>query len=190
MFQTLEYYQVIFEFSAENFFFSRDFLILGLVVLNISHNDLSDVTPQQFSPFCSLKIIDINGTSMQPCICQMITVYLRKRGLTIKNGITCDAPSDGGNGKFLIEWVKIDVTITLFFLLTSPWIAVYCGDFTPQLNDSIQFHECLQNVREIRLADESRRTWLSIVGGLFAFFVVFMGKFHLISIPAHRYVDS
>lgn len=158
-------------------------LISGLVVLNISHNDLSEVTPQRFSPFCSLKIIDVNGTSMQPCTCQTVAMYLKRRGLSIKNGITCDGSSDDGRGRifFIDSNTKQSIALIKFisFICCCCLIAVYCGDFTSSLNESLQYFECLQNVREIRMSAESRRTWLSIVCGLFAFFVIFMGKFLL-----------
>lgn len=53
-----------------------------------------------------------------------------------------------------------------------------CTDLTNATTESIHYHECLQNVRDIQLAEGSRRTWLSIFGGLFTFLVVFMGMIY------------
>lgn len=67
-----------------------------LLVLNISHNDLSEVNPHQFSTFCSLKIIDINSTRMAPCTCQLVSMYLRRRSIEMKNGLSCESITEGG----------------------------------------------------------------------------------------------
>lgn len=54
---------------------------------------------------------------------------------------------------------------------------VYCDERILTLKDSNDYAVCLQNVRDIKLSAESRRTWLSVVGGLLTFFIVFMGRF-------------
>lgn len=91
-----------------------------LVVLNISHNYLADLTPARFSPYCNLKIIDVNGTSMDPCRCQAVTMYLRRRvGLDIKNGITCEPPSDGGKCKSHISPISKPQLNEIFIYFSS-----------------------------------------------------------------------
>lgn len=74
-----------------------DFGILPkLDLLNVTGNPLSEITPQQFSPFCSLKSIDIeNATDMEPCACQAIKVYLQSHSITLKYGLDCSTIKEG-----------------------------------------------------------------------------------------------
>lgn len=67
-----------------------------LLVLNISNNPLSEVTAQQFSPFCSLISIEIqNGTQMPPCMCKTLKFYFRNRSINLKEGLDCSTEREG-----------------------------------------------------------------------------------------------
>lgn len=74
-----------------------DFGILPeLYKLNISSNILRDLTPQQFSPFCNLREVDLNNTSMEKCRCEEVTRFLfQKREATLLSSFYCDAISSG-----------------------------------------------------------------------------------------------
>lgn len=64
--------------------------------LNISHNNMRDATPQQFSKFCNLKEIDLNGTGMERCRCEEVTRFLfRQRNAELLTPFYCDAISSG-----------------------------------------------------------------------------------------------
>lgn len=63
--------------------------------LNISSNPLNDLIPQEFSPYCNLKIIDLNDTQIPPCTCQAVLFYLRKHGVKAKNSNSCDTTGQG-----------------------------------------------------------------------------------------------
>lgn len=74
-----------------------DFGILPeLHKLNLSLNSMRDLTPQQFSPFCNIKEIDLNSTSMEKCRCEEVTRFLfRKREAYLLSSFYCDAISSG-----------------------------------------------------------------------------------------------
>lgn len=74
-----------------------DFGILpDLWTLNISDNPLREITVQQFSPFCSLHKLDMNGTLMPTCMCKNIVQHLTKqREVEFQNGYFCDNGSGG-----------------------------------------------------------------------------------------------
>lgn len=63
--------------------------------LNISSNSMRDLTPQQFSPFCNLKEVDLNNTLMDKCRCIDVTDFLTgKRDIDIKT-FYCKVNSGG-----------------------------------------------------------------------------------------------
>lgn len=74
-----------------------DFGILpDLWTLNVSSNDLRDITIEQFSPLCSLHKIDFNNTRIPTCTCRKIYLHLTKnREIQIDNGFFCEANSGG-----------------------------------------------------------------------------------------------
>lgn len=67
-----------------------------LYALNISSNFMRDLTPQQFSPFCNIKEIDLNNTMMEKCRCEEVTRFLyKKREANLMSSFYCDAISSG-----------------------------------------------------------------------------------------------
>lgn len=74
-----------------------DFGILPeLYKLNLSSNSMRDLTPQQFSPFCNIKEIDLNNTAMEKCRCEEVTRFLfRKREAYLLSSFYCDAITSG-----------------------------------------------------------------------------------------------
>lgn len=67
-----------------------------LLVMNMSNNPMSEVTVQQFSPFCRLISIEIqNGTQMPPCMCKALKLYFRNRSITLKEGLDCSTENEG-----------------------------------------------------------------------------------------------
>lgn len=74
-----------------------DFGILPeLYKLNVSSNNMRDLTPQQFSPFCNIKEIDLNDTSMEKCRCVEVTRFLyKKRDAFLLSSFYCDAITSG-----------------------------------------------------------------------------------------------
>lgn len=68
--------------------------------LNISSNYMRDLTPQQFSPFCNLKEVDLNNTAMHKCRCMEIVDFLTiNRRIEIAT-YPCKVSSSGGKFKF------------------------------------------------------------------------------------------
>lgn len=74
-----------------------DFGILPeLYKLNISSNPMRDLIPQQFSPFCHMKEIDLNNTVMEKCRCEEVTRFLlKKREAYLLSSFYCDVISSG-----------------------------------------------------------------------------------------------
>lgn len=59
-------------------------ILPDLFHLNISSNRMLELTPQQFSPFCNLKEVDLNNTSMEKCRCVDVVDFLTgKRDIEI-----------------------------------------------------------------------------------------------------------
>lgn len=74
-----------------------DFGILpDLVVLNVSLNPLNEITPQQFSPFCSLTSVSIeNSTELSPCMCKSLKIYFDQRHIVIRDLFDCPTFHEG-----------------------------------------------------------------------------------------------
>lgn len=87
----------ILDISKNRLFKIPDFGILpDLLKLNLSSNFMRELTPQQFSPFCNLKQIDLNSTSMEKCRCDEVTRFLlKKREAELDPYIYCDVVSSG-----------------------------------------------------------------------------------------------
>ena len=68
-----------------------------LYKLNISLNAMGTLTPQQFSPFCNLKEVDMNNTKMGSCQCEEVTRFLQKKRDIYTYSFYCDARSSGGH---------------------------------------------------------------------------------------------
>lgn len=76
-----------------------DFGVLPeLHTLNISSNSMRDLTPQQFSPFCNIKEVDMNNTGIEKCRCEEVTRFLyKKRDAYLLSSFYCDAISSGNS---------------------------------------------------------------------------------------------
>lgn len=85
-----------------------DFGVLPeLHTLNISSNSMRELTPQQFSPFCNIKEIDMNNTAMEKCRCEEVTRFLyKKRDAYLLSSFYCDAISSGKNSIRIIFHLK------------------------------------------------------------------------------------
>lgn len=129
-----------------------DFGVLpDLYMLNISSNELYDVTPQQFSPLCSLSSIDVNNTKFSPCPCRELLQYFRQRSITIKNGMDCDASS--------AELIN-------------------CPHVENATADTEEFAYCKSLKKERTTQKKVKLTWMSVLIGLGAFFLLFMGMLY------------
>lgn len=86
-----------------------------LYKLNISSNPMRDLTPQQFSPFCHMKEIDLNNTVMEKCRCEEVTRFLlKKREAYLLSSFYCDVISSGGL-KTLFHRLSCNLSHNSFF---------------------------------------------------------------------------
>lgn len=87
----------ILNIAGNRLFKIPDFGILPeLHTLNVSSNSMRDLTPQQFSPFCNIKEVDLNNTIMEKCRCEEVTRFLfKKREAYLLSSFYCDAISSG-----------------------------------------------------------------------------------------------
>ncbi|XP_055686584.1 toll-like receptor 4 [Lutzomyia longipalpis] len=126
-----------------------DFGILpDLWHLNLSSNPLQHIQPQQFSPLCNLKTVDLNNTKMPPCACQQMTFYMRRRSIAIKNGMTnCDSSAEE---------------------------LIYCPDVVNSTRDASDFDEC-NVVRETKVLNEkATSSWMIVALSILACLVAFV----------------
>lgn len=147
-------------------------------MLNISSNELLDVTPQQFSPLCSLSSIDVNNTKIRPCPCQALSQYFRRRSITMINGINCDTSSTGMYDKFFSKHRGRQVDKWYNCIVLEHFD---CPNVSNATADTEYYGYCISLQKEKKLQEKSKWTWMSVLGGLGAFFVVFMGKSFLMS---------
>lgn len=143
-----------------------DFGVLPeLHTLNISSNSMRDLTPQQFSPFCNIKEVDMNNTGIDKCRCEEVTRFLyKKRDAYLLSSFYCDAISSGNsliliilnflNAEFLLE-CKIDPNTTFV-----------------ETND---YHTCMSIRREVIEHQKAQLTWGIIGGGVASFLIIFIG---------------
>lgn len=47
-----------------------------LLYLNVSMNDLKQLAPEQFAPFCQIKHVDLNKTNVGSCQCHQINMFI------------------------------------------------------------------------------------------------------------------
>uniref|UniRef100_A0A6B2EDP0 Putative membrane glycoprotein lig-1 n=1 Tax=Phlebotomus kandelakii TaxID=1109342 RepID=A0A6B2EDP0_9DIPT len=126
-----------------------DFGILpDLWHMNLSSNPLQQIQPQQFSPLCNLKTVDLNNTKMSPCACQQITFYMRKRSVAIKNGMTnCDSSAEE---------------------------LIYCPDVVNSTREASEYDEC-NAVREIKvLNQQATSSWMIVALSILACLILFV----------------
>lgn len=123
--------------------------------LNISSNSLIEVTPQDFSPLCSLKTIAINDTRIPLCRCHQVTEYMATHKVFMKEGINCDNLPP----------------------LTEEY--VFCTDFKNETKDSTAYTECISLVKTKKLNQEAKITWMTIAAVLVGFFIVLMGVLYI-----------
>jgi Leucine-rich repeat (LRR) protein len=63
--------------------------------LNISSNWMQQLSPQQFSPFCNLKEVDMNNTLMNKCLCVDVVEFLTfNRNMSI-SPLFCKTRAEG-----------------------------------------------------------------------------------------------
>lgn len=55
---------------------------------------------------------------------------------------------------------------------------VYCTDTANSTNESPQYGECMKEVENMKSIEKSKRTWVTIVLVLAAFFVIFIGEYN------------
>ncbi|CRL03552.1 CLUMA_CG016392, isoform A [Clunio marinus] len=124
-----------------------DFGILPeLYKLNVSSNPMRDLAPQQFSPFCNIKEVDLNNTSMAKCRCEEVTRFLyQKREVYLLSSFYCDAMSSE---------CKFDVNVTFA--------------------ETKDYQECLSIRREVIEHKKAQLTWGIIAGGVVGFLVFFI----------------
>uniref|UniRef100_U5EE05 Putative membrane glycoprotein lig-1 n=1 Tax=Corethrella appendiculata TaxID=1370023 RepID=U5EE05_9DIPT len=120
--------------------------------LNISSNPLLDITLQQFAPFCNLKKLDWNETRIDMCTCQLITVNLRKRLVTIEsNAIHCD-PEYSPPGS-CPENEKKD---------------------SQSISNSTDYEQCLAIRKSRQLNKQAKTTWFTIAAAFASCILVFI----------------
>lgn len=71
-------------------------ILPDLVLLNMSFNQMQQVTPQQFSPYCSLQMVALeNTTQMNPCMCKSLQAYFERRQIKLVDYFDCPTIYEG-----------------------------------------------------------------------------------------------
>lgn len=144
-----------------------DFGILPeLYKLNISSNIMRDLTPQQFSPFCNIKEVDLNNTAMEKCRCEEVTRFLfKKRDAYLLSSFYCDAISSGLRCWHITNW-------PLNWFL---WLLECKFDVNVTFAETNDYHVCMNIRREVIEHKQAQITWGIIAVGVLAFLVFFIG---------------
>lgn len=86
-----------------------------LVELNISFNPLDQISPQQFSQYCSLtKVALESSTEMSPCMCKTLKAYLERREIALIDWLDCPTIHEGN------KMIKIIWSAELIKLISFP----------------------------------------------------------------------
>lgn len=57
---------------------------------------MQQMTPQQFSPYCSLQMVALeNTTEMSPCMCQLLQAYFDRRRIKLVDWFDCPTLNEG-----------------------------------------------------------------------------------------------
>ncbi|CAK1540087.1 unnamed protein product [Leptosia nina] len=120
-----------------------------LYLYNISHNPLTTIDAQHFSPMCKLSKVDLTGSIDDLQLCDM---------------------------RMTITWFQIR---NVYFLLDdytrlNSREFENCPKVAPPDNLNITYQECRQLYTKTQNTKSSRRTWLTIGGGLAGFLVGFV----------------
>ncbi|XP_055311112.1 chondroadherin-like isoform X2 [Sitodiplosis mosellana] len=122
-------------------------ILPDLVYLNVSFNLFDEITPQQFSPLCSLNTLVIeNSTHLSPCTCKSLQAYLDRRLIYVNHTFDCPTVHE----------------------------EVYCSESVNATADTDDFDKCLTRVQEKKRDEQAKETWMLIVIGLGVFFIVFI----------------
>lgn len=133
--------------------------------LNLSSNVMRDLTPQQFSPFCNLKEVDLNNTAMEKCRCEEVTKFLfRKRDAYLSSSFYCDAISSGETSRW-----NILGAFTKFYILECKF------DVNVTFAETQDYQTCLNIRREVIAHQKAQLTWGIIAISVVGFLVFFIG---------------
>lgn len=113
---------------------------------NLSGNALSNVKPTDFSPYCSLRELDLNNTQMSICTCTAVADHLGSRSVTVFRSQNCRLPEGDSS---------------------------YCQNKN-KTEELPVYGQCLQRRIETERKEKSSVTWLSISLSLVGFFIVFI----------------
>ncbi|XP_058119668.1 toll-like receptor 4 [Anopheles coustani] len=118
-----------------------DFGILpDLWQLNISSNPMKELTLNQLSPMCNLKMVDLNNTQTDGCACQVMAAELVLRGTTVKYlPMSC---------------------IPISVLEQERCKAEFNGKITE--DDIHAFQQCMDVRKARKLDNEAKATWITI----------------------------
>lgn len=156
-----------------------DFGILPeLLVLNISWNPLTELHPQQFSPFCRLKSVDLYNTTADPCMCRAVTAYLLHRSIDITDRPDCSS-------EFERKSCRLDRAMSRILLPFCFIDNIYCTENANGTLDTPLYDICLSEVQNRKKAEETRQTWRTIVLALVAFFAIFIGELRVKRLDWH-----
>lgn len=117
-----------------------------LHTLNLSGNALSTIKSTDFSPYCHLKLLDLNNTRTKNiCTCSAVVTHLIARSVNVIRGQNC---------------------------IQNELCANSNQNKTEEL---LSYYECLQVRIETAKKEKSTITWITISMCLVGFFVIFIG---------------
>jgi Leucine-rich repeat (LRR) protein len=64
-----------------------------LEILILADNDLRNIAPEQFAPFCELTFVDLNKTNIGSCQCHRINLFMSEKMKKAPMLICGDVPS-------------------------------------------------------------------------------------------------
>lgn len=121
------------------------------------------IEPQEFSPFCIVKEVDLKKAEIPMCKCHQVKQYLMGRSVKIEGELNCDSQ-----------------------LPERPEPTFYCPVQQNETMESPAFHTCSALVKTKSIKEGTQTTWLTIVGCLFGFFVIFMSILYLLHLRSVR----
>lgn len=122
--------------------------------LNISSNPLRDLKPEQFSPFCHLREVNISNSAMASCDCEKVR-------------------------RFLLY--KREIDIFMFYCDAIPADCKRRGyDFNTTLIETADYEKCLSIRKQVIEHEQAQMTWGIIGIAVFGFLFFFISCLYCI----------
>jgi hypothetical protein len=147
--------------------------------LNLSSNPLTLLKPQQFSPFCHLREVNISDSQMDSCDCENVAQYLTVRRQVDIFSFYCDAiPMSKHYSYYFYSFLFMTLIHASSCLILDCKRRGY--DFNFNTTETTDYELCLTIRKQVIEHEQAQMTWGIIGVAVFGFLFFFISCLYCI----------